>query len=246
MNDTELDDAKQAAATEPSVTEPATSPATETTAPAPGTEQSPPTQGQKTDEPKTPDPRDRAIRQLAFEQRETRRRLREAEERLALAHPVDPNAPPSPADLDRQVEERAAALVQQREQSAKTEAWVAAGNAEYPDFTLRCNELADMGGNTPAFVTAIGKLPGGHKVIAELAADPAEAVRILQLPPIEMAVELAGISHRIATAPPPPPKATTNAPPPIKPITAVSRAEVNPDNMTSEQYQAWWNKHTRG
>lgn len=260
MTDTTTDDAKQAAATEPSATEPATpqvvprgtpAPANDKTAPAPGQEQDPPDEA-KPAAPKPPDPKDLAIRRLAFEQRETKRQLKEAQERLERAQPKDPNAPLTQADIDRQVEERAQAIIAQREQAAKNEAWVAKGNAEFPDFNERCNVLADIGaGDNPAFMTAIGRLPEGHKVIAELAADPAEATRILKLSPVELGLELAGISARIAApeAPepaPPTPIPTTKAPPPIRPLATASRAETSPENMTSEQYQKWWNKRTRG
>jgi hypothetical protein len=258
VTDTTISDAKQAAATEPSATEPATpavprttKPATDKTAPPPGPEQDPPTEDQKAEAPPKPDPRDLAIRRLAFEQRETRRQLKEAQERLAQAQPKDPNAPPSQADIDRQVEERAQAIIERREQAARDEEWQASGQSAYPDFTERCNILADIGaGENPAFMAAIRRLPEGQKVIAELAENPAEATRILKLSPVDLALELAGISNRIAApepaAPVLEPKPTTKAPPPIRPIAPAARAEPDPSRMSSEEYQKWWNKRTRG
>lgn len=246
------DDAKQAAATEPSVTEPAPTPANET-APKPGSEQTPPTEVKPTDASAKPDPKDLAIRRLAFELRETKRQHQADREKLERAQPKDPNAPLTQADIDRQVEERAQAIIEQRDRTAKDEAWVAAGNAEYTDFNDKCNALADMGAaDNAAFMTAIRKLPAPHKVIAELSADPAEATRILKLSPVDLALELAGISHRIATpatAPEPEPKPitpVTKAPPPIRPLATVSTAEVDPSKMSPDEYQRWWNKRTRG
>ena len=253
MSDTTEHDARQAAATEPSATEPAVPPATTETAPAPGQEQTPPaestaaTPDAKAD-PKG-DPRDRAIRQLAFEQRETRRQLQAAREELERLHPRDPNAPPAPAELDRIVEERARALIEQRETQGRTEAAIAAGNAAYPDFTERCNELAAMGAaDNPAFMSTIWKIPEGHKVIAELAGNPADAARILKLPPVDLALELAGMAARISAAPAPAPapaKATSRAPPPITPLATAARTEVNPETMSEAAFQAWWNKQPR-
>ena len=191
----------------------------------------------------TPDARDRAIRQLAFEQRETRRQLAAARAQLERLQPrPDPSAPAAPADVERLIEERAAALVEQRAQAAKSQAWVASGEKEYPDFTERCNALADMGAaENKTFLAAIGELDAGHKVVAELANDPAEATRILALSPVKMALALAKLEDSLARKPAPAPKPVSAAPAPIKPIASTARAEVTPDKMTPEQYQRWWN-----
>jgi hypothetical protein len=256
MSDTTEQDARQALATEPSFTEPANPPATET-APAPGQEQPPPADSTtvKPDPKADPkaDPRDRAIRQMAFEQRETRRQLQAARDELERIHPRDPNAPPAPADIERMVQERAQALIEHRETQGRTEAAIAAGNAAYPDFTERCNELASMGAaDNPAFMSTIWKIPDGHKVIVELAGNPADAARILKLPPVDLALELAGLAQRISAAPsaapapaPAPERATSRAPPPITPLATAARTEVNPETMSEAAFQVWWNKQTR-
>jgi hypothetical protein len=234
-------DARQAAATEPSQTEPDTQPVNDA---APGAE----TTTETLDEAKKPDPtakptpdqRDQAIRQMAFEARETRRQLQAAREQIERnAPPHDPNAPPSPADVERLVEQRAQAIIDQRAQAEATQTWVAAGNAAYPDFTERCNELASMGAaENPAFMAAIGRVQDGHKVIAELASDPAETARILKLPPVDLAIAVATMSHKIAAAPPPPPKPTTQAPPPIRPLATAARAEVNLSNLDGAAFRS--------
>jgi hypothetical protein len=137
--------------------------------------------------------------------------------------------------------------VEQRENQAKTEAWIARGNADFPDFTERCNQLADMGaGDNPTFMQAVGELPDGHKVLANLAENPAETARILKLPPVRMALELATLSHRIAAAPPPAPKPTSQAPPPIRPIQTTSRAEVRLESLEGDDFLHAWNKKTKG
>lgn len=249
-----LDDVRQAAATEPSVTEPETKPVADKTPPAPGTETDEP-EAAPVEKPKVLDARDKAIRALAVEQRELRRQLAAERERADRAAPAkDPNAPLSQADFDKLVDERAEAKVAERERTAKTEAWIAVGNAEYsePVFMAKCNEIADMGGNTPAFIAAIGRVPAGHKVVAHLAEEPAEAVRILKLPPVEMAIEISAIAHRLAAevtaaeAVEPEPKPVTRMAAPIKPISTSARAEPRPETMSEAQYQKYWNERTRG
>jgi hypothetical protein len=241
MSDTTTENALQGAATEP-----AELPATET-APETGQEQ-PATQESTPAKPSQPDPRDQAIRQLAFEQRETRRQLQAAREQLERIQPRDPNAQPTPAEYDAQLEQRAAQLIERRETAAKQEAAIARGNAAFPDFTQRCNQIAEMGAaDNPAFMATIWEVPEAHQVISDLAEHPAEAARILKLPPARMALELAKLSQAIATpaAAPAPVKATTAAPPPIKPLDTAPRGEVNPATMSSEQFKEYWNKTTR-
>lgn len=239
MSDTTNDDATQGASEDEAASQPAT-----TTAPAPGTEQSTPTEDdQKPAEPLKPDPRDRAIRQLAFEAREAKRQAAEARHALEQAVPRDPTAPPSQADLERIIEERVAQAIDLRDQQAKSEAWIAKGNVEYPDFTERCNALAAMGaGSNPAFMASIAKLPDGQKLIAELSTNAGEADRILRMQPVDMAVELAMMSQRIASNPTPPPRPTTQAPPPIRPITGSARAEPDPSKMDGDEYLAYFRK----
>lgn len=247
MSDTTTDDARQAAATEPSATEPVTTPVTET-APPPGGEQTASDQEPKAETtPPPPDPRDRAIRQLAFEQRETRRQLAAAREQLDRLAPRDPNTPPSQAEFDRVVAERAELLVAQRETQARNDAWISKGNADFADFTARCNAVADMGaGENTAFMAAIARVPDGHKVIAALADNPAETTRILKLPPIDLALEVAALAHRASTAAAPAPRPTSQAPSPIRPLATAARAEPNPERMSEAEFQTWWNKRTRG
>ena len=133
MSESTTDDAKQGAL---DTSEIASQPATENEAPAPGTEQITPTEEvQKPAEKPAPDPRDRVIRQLAFEAREAKRHATEAREQLERANPRNPAEPPSQADLDRIIEERVTQTIAQRDQATRTEAWIASGNAEYPDFT---------------------------------------------------------------------------------------------------------------
>jgi hypothetical protein len=240
-------DARQAAATEPSQTEPETSPETTTeTAPPPGTEQTPPADAKP--ERTKEELAERALRRTFIEARETERKLRLVQEQLdRLQPPREPGAPPTQAEFDRAVQERAEAVVQQRQQAEATQTWVAAGNAAYPDFTERCNELASMGAaENPAFMAAIGRVESGHKVIAELAADPAETARILKLPAVDLAIAVATIAHRIGTAPPPPPRPTTQAPPPIRPLATAARAEVNLSNLDGAAFRSAFLKQFNG
>ena len=192
-----------------------------------------------------------AVKRMAFDMREARRQAAHYKEQLERITPKpEPGAAPTATDMDRMITERAEALIQSREGAARTESWQAAGTAEYPDWTERCNQLADLGaGDNKAFLHAVTAIPNGHKLVSELSENPAEAIRVLRLPPIEMAIALAGMGQRLSggSAPAATPAApVSRAPPPIKPITATARPEVNMEKMSEAEFQTYWNKRTRG
>ena len=204
-------------------------------------------------DPAKPTPADElkeTVKRMAYEMREARRQTAAYKEQLDRLTPKpEPGAAPTAVDMDRMITERAEALIQRREGDARTQSWQAAGTAEYSDWNERCNQLADMGGaENPAFIQAVTTIPGGHRIVAELSENPAEMVRLLRMPTIEMAIALAGMGQRLSGSSTPVAAAVpiSRAPPPIKPIQATARAEVNLDKMSESEFQAAWNKRTRG
>src|SRR5215475_9932196 len=136
---------------------------------------------------------------LTFEGHQARRERDEAMARLAeWQRRQQAQQQPSP---DQQAEERA----YQRMQQERLEA----------DFNRDCNTLWQKGvdeygdemaeakrgldavgwGNRPDALAALTALPDGHRVYRELASDLDNAARILSLPPMRMAVELARMSR---------------------------------------------------
>lgn len=247
MSETTTTDVREASATEPSATETQIDPQPATrTDPAPGAETTTPEPESKP-LPGKPhlDFKDKEIRRIAEEQRETRRQLRVAQEQLERIQPRDPNAPPSPEQYQRDIEVQAQKLIEQREIRERTETAIAAGNAEYPDFNERCNQVAQMGAaENAAFMGTIWKLPAAPAVIAQLSENPAETARILSLSPIDLALELAAMSHRITAtpAPTPAPKPTTQAPPPIRPLATQARTETRLEDLDGDAYLAAYRK----
>src|SRR5215475_6839713 len=142
---------------------------------------------------------------LTFEGHQARRERDEANARLAeWQRRQQAQQQPSP---DQQAEERA----YQRLQQERLEA----------DFNRDCNTLWQKGvdeygdemaeakrgldavgwGNRPDALAALTSLPDGHRIYRELGADLDNAARILSLPPMRMAVELARLSGRDASNP---------------------------------------------
>ena len=167
-------------------------------------------------------------------------RARELETRLARQQAGEQAPPGTPqADIDRLVAQRVAQLDAQRQ----TQAFHDAGRAELgaDKWAQTCTDLLDMGADAQLAELLI-ELPGGPKVAAALAADPAELQRIAGLRTERgRAVALGQYAERVsakAAAPKAPPP-TSNAPAPIRPVER-GRARGEPDpNGSMEEYERW-------
>lgn len=114
------------------------------------------------------------------------------------------------------------------------------GQDEYGDMPDAVAALNAVGyGARPDALAALTQLPDGHRVYRELASDLDNAARILQLPPMAMALELARMSRgqndnlpqpandngaRAAPLPPP----VSRAPAPLRPVGGMSARSEKP------------------
>lgn len=192
------------------------------------------------------------IDQLTKARREAEREAAELKIRLAAAEAKKgdgekpaPEAKAEPqADIESLVEKRAAEKLAAERYQARVNNWAQAGNSEFKDFTERCNTVANLGaGDRPDFmqvVTDPGIIPDGHKLVAALADDPAEAQRILAMPTVAMAAELVRYANKIGQ---PKGKAISGAPAPIKPIDGTAKASDEPSPDDSEE--EWFAKRAK-
>lgn len=155
--------------------------------------------------PTAPDWRDKRIAQITA-------RLRQYEKPGGPAPAIVPPtqaAAVDQAELDRLVEERATARAATAEFDRRCIAVVEEGQAEFPEFDARINNLkriADFSSPEEAaqynqFLTAALESGAPARVLHELGADLNEASRILQLSPIRMGIELARLADRLGAAP---------------------------------------------
>lgn len=151
----------------------------------------------------------------------------------------DGNERPAPsANSDDIVERKAAELIEQRAFKNRIDSWAEAGNRDFKDdFTDRCNLIAGLGPGPEfmAIVTDPDVVKDGHKVVAELADDPEEAQRILRLPPVKMALELARIGDRLATPRSPAPKQISKVPAPVSPVGGQPQTTAALDDPDADQ-----------
>lgn len=156
----------------------------------------------------------------------------------------------SAAEIDRMVNERASVLAAQQTYTTRLNKMAASGTAEYGvnDFNDKCNIVASLGGERPEFMSIITDpdlMPEGHKVIGQLADNPEEAIRILSLPPVQMAAALTRFADAKLAKAAPAAKVISSAPKPITPIDGTNKGSAEPsDNDSSADWfkkrQAQW------
>lgn len=178
------------------------------------------------------------IDELTKIRREQERRIAELEARQqAEPEPeTGQDAAPTQADFEALVARKAAEIDQQRQMQGRLNAWLQAGHAEFADeFDGKCNTLASLGaGERPEFmqlVTDPDIIQDGHKLVAALADDPTEALRILALPPVQMSAALVKYAGKINA---PKAKPLSSAPAPIKPLDGTARGSDEPGPNDSE------------
>lgn len=250
---------------ETTVEETAHTPATEDTATAPGTEQTQTEQieEQKSEESNKPPRWAKArIDELTREKHEARRQAEAIQrERDAYAaalaqyqsgQQVNQNqqvpgnqhqqqqAPLTQADLDRLANERAEQMLAQRRFVEEGERVYNAGKAKYADFDDALGAYQLLGGAPTDYIDAVQSLPNGEEVYYALGKNPDEAARVMKLPPVKMALELAKISAKISA-----PKPVSKVPAPISPVDGTSRGEPDPDKMSMAEWVKWREKNAR-
>jgi len=169
-------------------------------------------------------------------------KLAEAERRLAAYEkPADTPAKPDAQPISMEEAKRQARAELQQEESAKafreaTGRVLQAGLAQYEDFdAVRQQMVTDFGDQMnarPDFFEAITDpdIPNGHDIFYSLAKDPEQAERILSLPPVKMAIEIAKLSEKLAKPAAAAPKPISKAPAPLKPVGGAAPVGVRLDD----------------
>lgn len=95
-------------------------------------------------------------------------------------------------------------------------------------------------GNNPEKLAAITQLPDGHRIYRQLATNLDNAARVLAMPPMQMALELARMSVNGAAGAnggPQPPPVVTRAPEPLRPVGGSTRQPPKSlDKMTTAEF----------
>jgi hypothetical protein len=182
----------------------------------------------------------RRIDQLTREKHEERRQREELEARLRqYQQPADSQSQPKQMTAD-EIRAEAKRLIQEEKFNDACNKVFDAGKTEFPDWDSSLRTFQMLGGASPEFLEAVTAMDAGHKVLHHLAQNPEVAERLLSLPPLRMALELARLETTVGQAKP---KPVSNAPAPINPIGGRS-SPVEPEEFASAAEQiAWWKKH---
>lgn len=192
-------------------------------------------------------PEDRETR-LAAELRLEKKRAREekarAESMAAELAALKAGQPISP-DIDRQVNERAAALNKQQEFQKQTSAILEAGDSEFGEkaFKEMVDTVADSAGGTanPKFwqmVEAMADVGDAHKLFKQLHDNPDILDEIAALPPHRMGAALAKAAVKMA----PKPRPVSQTPPPVSSVgrsTVSATQAVDPAKLPMAEYLKW-------
>ena len=116
------------------------------------------------------------------------------------------------------------------------------GKDEFNDFDQKLSTFKMLGGMPTQLLEIANELKDAHKVLYALGKDPDLAERVVKLPPAKMALELARIEAGFSK---PAAAAVSKAPPPIRTVDSGSRAQSNPETMTTQQWIEWREKQLK-
>jgi hypothetical protein len=186
----------------------------------------------------------RRIDQLTREKHEEKRQREALEARLRELQPTDTTQPGQVLTPD-QIRAEAKRLIEQERFDEACNKVFDAGKSDFGgewDSSLKTFQM--LGGASPDFLQAITSMDHGHKVLHALGQDPETAERVLSLPPLRMALELARLEAKVSQSAPTP-KPTSKAPPPITPVGGKS-APVEPAEFASTAEYIAWKKRNKG
>lgn len=185
----------------------------------------------------------RRIDQLTREKHEEKRQREALEAQLRQLQPQTEHQPGQQMTPD-QIRAEAKRLIQQEKFDEACNSVFDAGKKEFSadwDSSLRTFQM--LGGAPAEFLEAVTSMDHGHKVLHALGQDPEAAERVLSLPPLRMALELARLEAKVAQASPP--KQVSKAPAPITPVGGKS-APVEPAEFGSTAEYIAWKKRNKG
>jgi hypothetical protein len=209
----------------------------------PGAEQSTQAAEQPQQEKPKSDWVQRRIDQLTREKHEEKRQREALEAQLRQLQPQTEHQPGQQMTPD-QIRAEAKRLIQQEKFDEACNSVFDAGKKEFSadwDSSLRTFKM--LGGAPAEFLEAVTAMDNGHKVLHALGQDPEAAERVLSLPPLRMALELARLEAKVAQATPP--KQVSKAPAPITPVGGKS-APVEPAEFASTAEYIAWKKRNKG
>lgn len=114
-----------------------------------------------------------------------------------------------------------------------------AGKTEFGDFDTSLRTFGMLGGIPAQMLQTLVELPDAHKILYALGKDPELAERVVKLPPMKMALEIARLEKDIQK---PTTRPVSTAPKPITPLDAAARSQDDPEKMSTQEWIQWREK----
>jgi len=181
----------------------------------------------------------RRIDQLTREKHEERRRREALEAQIAKPAETSTDTPLTQEQIEARAGEIAQARLKQTKFDEACNTAYTKGKTEFQDFDETLRTFGMLGGLTPEFLEVATDLPDGHKVLYALGKNPDEASRVMSLPPLKMAAELARMADKLGK---PAPTSVSGAPAPITPVDGTTRVEKDPERMSTDEWMRWRNE----
>ena len=188
------------------------------------------------------------IDDLTREKHEAKRRADELEARVremeaaqtAGRHATDD------AEIDRLARERATQIAAEQRFNDACNRVYESGKTEFQDFDQKLATLTQNLGNLNiTTLSALVEVDNPHKVLYHLGTDLNEAARILSLPPLKQAMELAKIGNNMSNTPT---KPASKAPAPITPKVGVgggAQPDIYSDKLSTSEWMELRNKQLK-
>lgn len=155
--------------------------------------------------------------------------------------PIPPQV--TEAEINARAERRAQEIAEANAFNKACNDVYAAGKEEFGDFDTSLKTFQMLGGIPKDLLDVVTEMPNAHKVLYTLGKDLDLAERVAKMPPTKMALELARIEANMVR---PVVREVSKAPRPVTPIDGVSRANEDPEKMSTESWMEWRSKQLEG
>lgn len=143
------------------------------------------------------------------------------------------------AEIDARANAKADEMVRKKAFDKACNDIAEAGKDEYDDFEKSLRTFQMVGGLPTALLETITEMPNAHKILYNLGKDADLTERVVKMGASRAALELARIEANMSK---PVSRAVSSAPAPVKPVDGSSRANEDPEKMSTEEWISWRNK----
>ena len=157
--------------------------------------------------------------------------------------PTQPVIPMAEAEIEARAQAKAAEIARVNAFNKTCNDIADAGKTAYKDFDDALKNFNMQGGIPDQLLQTLVEMPNAHKVLYTVGKDPELIEKMIKLPPMKMAMELARLEQNVDK--PAAPAPVSGAPRPITPIDAGARASEDAEKMSTAEWMQWREKNKK-